>query len=115
MARYIDADKLNDEYYEMFHHGTMAVKSVLSVFVDLLEKQPTADVVEVKHGEWMPYESEEPYGDESETTWYKCSFCGTDAIGRCYDDEWYSYPIRTDYCPKCGADLRTPKERGGEK
>ena len=52
MARYIDADKLNDEYYELFHHGTMAVKSVLSAFVDLLEKQPTADVVEVKYGYW---------------------------------------------------------------
>ena len=77
---------------------------------------PTANVAEVKLGEWVPYELAEGddrygYGDNEEkgTIWYKCSVCETDALGRCYDDEWYSYPIRTDYCPKCGADLRTPK------
>lgn len=47
MARYIDADKLDDEYYDLCYHGTIAVRSVLSVFVSLLQKQPTADVVEV--------------------------------------------------------------------
>ena len=47
MARYIDADLLDDEYYELYHHGTVAVKSVLDVFKKLLDKQPTADVVEV--------------------------------------------------------------------
>lgn len=47
MARYIDADELEIEYYGLSIHGTMAVKSVLPIFTDLLEKQPTADVVEV--------------------------------------------------------------------
>ena len=80
-----------------------------------------ADFVEEKHGEWVSYELSEDddgygYGDNEEEgmIWYKCSVCETDALGRCYDDEWYSYPIRTDYCPKCGADLRTLKERGVE-
>ena len=47
MARYIDAEELKDEYYELHIHGTLAVKSVLDVFVNLLDEQPTADVVEV--------------------------------------------------------------------
>lgn len=57
MERYIDADELELEYYDLSIHGTMAVKSVLPIFTDLLKKQPTADVVEVvlcrecvKHG-----------------------------------------------------------------
>ena len=66
-----------------------------------------ADFVEVKHGEWIAYDTE-PYGDgigEKETKWYKCSECETDALGRCYEDEYYSYPLRTDYCPYCGAKM----------
>ncbi len=47
MARYIDADELDLEYYDLFTHGTMAVKGVLQIFKDLLDKQPTADVVKV--------------------------------------------------------------------
>lgn len=45
--RFIDADELELEYYDLSIHGTIAVKSVLPIFADLLEKQPTADVVEV--------------------------------------------------------------------
>lgn len=56
-------------------------------------------------GEWIPYESES-YGDNDETTWYKCSNCGKDAYGRCWDDEWYSMPICSEYCPNCGAKMK---------
>jgi hypothetical protein len=45
--RYIDADELELEYYGLSIHGTMAVKSVLPVFAELLKEQQTADVVEV--------------------------------------------------------------------
>ena len=48
MARYIDADELDLEYYGLSIHGTMAVKSVLDVFKNLLDKQPTADVVSME-------------------------------------------------------------------
>lgn len=47
MARYIDADELELEYYGLSIHGTMAVKSVLPVFAELLKEQQTADVVDV--------------------------------------------------------------------
>jgi hypothetical protein len=80
--------------------------------IDIIEKTPTADVVEVKHGEWVAYELAEDddgydYGDshEKRVIWYKCSVCGVGALGRCYEDEWYSSPIRTDYCPNCGAKM----------
>ena len=63
-----------------------------------------SDVVEVKHGEWIPYECDEMYGYK-ETVWYKCSVCGEDALGRCREDEYYSYPCRTGYCPYCGAKM----------
>lgn len=36
--RFINADELELEYYDLSIHGTMAVKSVLPVFTDLLEK-----------------------------------------------------------------------------
>ena len=52
MARYVDAEELELEYYGLSIHGTMAVKSVLPIFVELLKKQPAADVVEVKYGYW---------------------------------------------------------------
>ena len=110
MARYIDAEKLIADGWRLERQAPSGkILTVMSI-ADV----PTADVVEVKHGEWLPYETEETYGDDG-TIWYKCSECGVDALGRCYEDEWYSYPIKSDYCPKCGADLRTPKERGGEK
>lgn len=58
----------------------------------------------VKHGRWVVYKSDEPYGcKDSKEDWYKCSECGKDALGRCYEDEWYSCPILSDHCPKCGA------------
>lgn len=46
--KFIDADELELEYYGLSIHGTIAVKSVLPIFADLLEKQPTADVAEVE-------------------------------------------------------------------
>ena len=66
----------------------------------------SVDAVEVVHGRWVAYESDETYGPYDSKEWYKCSECGKDAYGRCYDDEWYSSPILSDYCPNCGADMR---------
>lgn len=65
---------------------------------------------ELNRGEWIPYECEDLYGYK-ETDWYKCSACGADALGRCYEDEYYSYPYRTQYCPNCGAKMDGEKYR----
>jgi len=92
MARYVDADELELEYYDLSIHGTMAVKSVLPVFAELLKKQPTADVAEVKHGYW--------YEVDSDVGWelVRCSICGKEP-SLCDGEE------KTDYCPYCGAKM----------
>lgn len=59
-----------------------------------------------KEAEWLPYKTEETYGCEDNDTWYKCSACGRNASGRCYEDEWYSYPMLTNYCSVCGAKMK---------
>ena len=59
----------------------------------------------VKHGRWICYESDETYGCHDSKEWYKCSECGKAAYGRCYEDEWYSCPILSEYCPHCGAKM----------
>ena len=50
MARYVDADKMREEWLENgeneFIYDTNAV-------LDSIDSQPTADVVEVKHGYWF--------------------------------------------------------------
>jgi hypothetical protein len=118
MARYIDADEFLKSMIAKFKcvplvgvtkyiYGEECFEG--EILDAIIKETPTADVVEVKHGEWVAYECEESYGDgigEKATKWYKCSECGTDALGRCYEDEYYSYPLRTNYCPNCGADMR---------
>lgn len=89
--RFIDADELELEYYGLSIHGTIAVKSVLPIFADLLEKQPTADVAEVRHGEWVH-------------TDYAMHWLGKDECSECT----YHTSDRDDlshlkYCPNCGA------------
>ena len=83
--RFINADELELEYYDLSIHGTMAVKSVLPVFTDLLEKQPTADVVEVRHGRWI----------DLNTIEWQCSECNYKVM------RWNNTP----YCPNCGAKM----------
>ncbi len=99
MARYIDADKAK-ELIKNYGKGTIsdglttldAVDDIvcLAKGVDLI---PTADVVEVKHGEWIAEQN--PDG-----TFYclHCSVC---------DDDFSKIGIKfyTNYCPKCGAKM----------
>ena len=54
MARYIDADRavqrLKDAVVNFKLRG--AEKSLINNTIEYLQSQPTADVVEVKHGHW---------------------------------------------------------------
>lgn len=58
---------------------------------------PTADVVEVKHGQWI-----------YNVKYYSCSICA---------GKRFNLLLGTDaeYCPYCGAKMDGTKERGGEK
>ena len=62
MSRYIDAEKIK---YTEYINGDVTVSK------DLVEKIPTADVVEVKHGEWIE--------DRYENATCVCSCCGAEA------------------------------------
>ena len=64
-------------------------------------------------GHWVYYKSDEPYGCMDDEEWYRCSKCGKDAHGRCYDDEWYSAPILSAYCPHCGVKMMPNPPKGG--
>ena len=93
MARYIDIEgagigKANREQFLVpeFADGWNAV-------LKILEKEPTADVVEVKHGEWKKVE------------------CGTICTNcnRVYDNDFeFLYKQIKEYfkrCPECGAKM----------
>lgn len=54
-----------------------------------MNKIPTADVVELRHGEWIWTEN----GEEDYEQFWVCSVCG---------EKDY---IETNYCPNCGAKM----------
>ena len=87
--RYIDADKLID-FIDCGHlrPPTELAFSDLDV-IEMIKKQPTADVRENVRGEWIF-----PYGDKK---YKRCSVCGR---------VFYSIPYNTNFCPSCGADMR---------
>lgn len=94
MPRYIDADNLAQrimyyishvpEHYGEYYAYKVALKEIVGI--------PTADVVEVKHGEWLEV--------DSDVGWelVRCSLCGKE---NCLCDG----EDRTDYCPYCGAKM----------
>lgn len=88
MPRYIDADALKKRMLSVFEDDGIGV--VLNGYWssklvrEIIDEQPTADVVEVVRGEWIY--------NKTSTLW-ECS--------NCHDEE-----IRTtDYCPHCGAKM----------
>ena len=101
MARYIDADKfLEDQIHRcgcvpLIGSCTMDNESLK----DIVERTPTADVQEVRHGEWMPV-TYTYFGLKR----YECS--------ECKDDEYWQKRYlehKEKFCPNCGADMRGDK------
>ena len=87
MAEYIEREALISEFKRL----TLGENSLIErIFADgvyaVLETFPAADVVEVKHGRWMPY----GFGKE-----IMCSVC------RCELGDAWEYR----YCPDCGAKM----------
>lgn len=92
MSRYIDEDDVRaavtawdmQDLYLPIH------------FLDLLEDVPTADVQEVKRGEWIPI---------SDGEWAECSECG-DGCGVSENGGMAAFSLFQKfykYCPNCGA------------
>ena len=86
--RYIDADKMREEWLE---NGENEYVYDTNSVLDSIDAQPTADVVEVKHGEWV---SHHPDGSAI------CSVCG-----RKQKDVW-DFDNWQNFCGHCGADMR---------
>ena len=103
MARYIDIEgagigKANREQFLVpeFADGWNAV-------LKILEKEPTADVVEVKHG----YNKTSMHPVD-EFWCSECGFCCADYTETKYDEDGdytYSCECEFDYCPRCGAKM----------
>ena len=92
MARYIDVDKLIAEY-DRVHIGPPGGAR------KLMEEAPTADVAEVKHGEWI-IGSDGYYPFCSECR-YEPPFVG-------------GKDMRTPYCSHCGAKMDGGRENDGK-
>ena len=58
-----------------------------------IKQLPVADVVEVRHGEWI---------SNGLTQDYVCSECSGMAPVDCEKEDFYE----SNYCPNCGADMR---------
>lgn len=87
MPRYIDADKLVAER-TIFMQDEEAF-DVSVVLVSDIKLAPTADVAEVKHGEWR-----------KSGPLLECQNCGEiySQLGGNSDKDW-------NYCPSCGAKM----------
>lgn len=111
MPRYIDADALLekfDEYEPINWTGTEwenQMQSDYRFYRGLVESAPTADVVEVKHGEWIDdirtFSVMDKFGyvREEQKKTHTCSLCRIAIVGL----------DNMRYCPNCGA-----KMDGGE-
>ena len=88
MARYIDAVKAAEIISERVN---IPLDDLFDVFAEI----PTADVVEVKHGEWTR--------DDTVLSgiYYNCSICGNLAD----KDSNGNYIVLTPYCSLCGAKM----------
>ena len=89
--RYIDAEialKIVDNYAKTVTKDGMVVVDAIRDIVSAIT--PTADVVEVRHGEWK----------KSEHGGYVCSECD------CWLEDYYgATPEMMNYCFNCGAKM----------
>lgn len=87
MAEYINRAELISNLKEF------ANEQLTTLIENLIQKQPTADVVEVRHGKWLTWEEQFP--DRKPTKKNNlgvfCNNCHSHADNM------------TDYCPNCGA------------
>ena len=87
MVRYIDADRFEKEI------KLEASESIANAVVRILDRQPTADVVEIKHGTWLKNNTE-------------CSVCKA-LNPTMYLNEWeLEYKaLPLPHCPFCCAKM----------
>lgn len=101
MARYIDADKFRSDLWSSLkgYRKVPEICAVKNCIVEL-DEQPTADVVEVKHGHWKKRIF---IIFDSEKVGYQCSECNT------------TWDTNTNYCPYCGAKMDGEGDTDGKR
>ena len=108
MPRYIDVDEeireINEVIFEKERDGKAEKFATYCFrrFADALSKAPTADVQEVKHGEWIIEQL------ENEKTVCYCSRCGSGLQNR--ETRKYIDISGANYCPNCGAKMDVKDE-----
>lgn len=103
---YIEREALIEKLQEVeigFRHCGVGIASALAsgvrAAIEKTKSLPTADVVEVKHGEWSKDQEDVYWGNHLIKRY--CSICG----GRPYYDRIRDTFILTPYCPYCGAKM----------
>jgi hypothetical protein len=95
MARYIRTDELLKTARNGYHSDFGRSMADLTSLREVVEDTPTADVVEVKHGEWE--EQRTIFMDNEITLGFRCTACDLTSSAQSL------------YCPNCGADMRGGK------
>lgn len=98
MARYIDADAFDERIRISVglveEELTDDYKDGVRCTLEMLKTQPTADVVERKHGEWIQH--------VNEPSLWSCSICETVIYSEHEEDRLKFHK----WCGCCGADMR---------
>ena len=94
MKEYIEREKGITGIDDLPRWGMFGDLIDINDTLDVLNREPAADVVERVRGEWIGtqydgYADGCPVYDE-----YECSVCGAE------------YPTDHNFCPNCGADMR---------
>lgn len=83
----------------MCHAQTAREVNLLVRCENIVKEQPPVEVVPVVHGEW------ERVGSGSLYDVYECTNCHCPPKWDCLGDNHWKIAF-TDFCPKCGADMR---------
>ena len=98
MARYIDADEILKHQRKIRGFDISPENDFwdYAVLIEDIQNAPTADVAEVKHGEWKAIVKQDNYFEPPYCDTCKCSVCGyvIDVSETVYN-----------YCPMCGAKM----------
>ncbi len=82
--------------------STEAANMAIKNFKEFVKQIDHADVVEQKHGEWIPIpDKDAPYYEKSD--WIGCSECRQYAHYTRISDK----PILSNFCPNCGARMES--------
>ena len=96
---YIDKSRaigMLERFREEHSNLPNACLKMIDVALNIIKQIPTADVVEVKHGEWQREI------DDFDWEYIKCSVCGEELYPPDNDD---TFDVLPKYCQECGAKM----------